>query len=34
MEGVTTGDASVEEAASAYDEALRSATDDQVVEKR
>ncbi|WP_105970806.1 extracellular solute-binding protein [Streptomyces geranii] len=34
MEGVTTGDASVEEAASAYDEALKAATDDQVVEKR
>ncbi|WP_328501581.1 extracellular solute-binding protein [Streptomyces sp. NBC_00457] len=33
MEGVTTGDMSVEEAASGYDEALKAATDDQVVEK-
>ncbi|MET7296094.1 extracellular solute-binding protein [Streptomyces griseoloalbus] len=33
MEGVTTGDLSVEEAARGYDEALRDATDDQVVEK-
>ncbi|MFD8198447.1 extracellular solute-binding protein [Streptomyces sp. NPDC003470] len=31
MEGVTTGDLSVEEAARGYDEALREATDDQVV---
>lgn len=33
MEGVTTGDASVEEAAKAYDEELESATDGQVIEK-
>ncbi|MEV6172965.1 extracellular solute-binding protein [Streptomyces sp. NPDC051954] len=33
MEGVTTGDMSVAEAASGYDEALKAATDDQVVEK-
>jgi multiple sugar transport system substrate-binding protein len=33
MEGVTTGDLSVEEAARGYDEALRDATGDQVVEK-
>ncbi|MFI9824262.1 extracellular solute-binding protein [Streptomyces sp. NPDC052013] len=33
MEGVTTGDMSVDEAARAYDEALRDATDNQVVEK-
>ncbi|MEV5429789.1 ABC transporter substrate-binding protein [Streptomyces sp. NPDC052701] len=33
MEGVTTGDMSVEEAARGYDEALRDATDGQVVEK-
>jgi multiple sugar transport system substrate-binding protein len=33
MEGVTTGDMSVDEAAKAYDEELRSATDDQVIEK-
>ncbi|MFC8868546.1 extracellular solute-binding protein [Streptomyces sp. NPDC057148] len=33
MEGVTTGDMSVEEAARGYDEALREATDDQVVRK-
>ncbi|WP_320784262.1 extracellular solute-binding protein [Streptomyces sp. CRN 30] len=33
MEGVTTGDLSVEEAAKGYDEELRTATDDQVVEK-
>ncbi len=33
MEGVTTGDKSVEEAARGYDEALKEATDDQVVRK-
>ncbi|GGM09983.1 sugar ABC transporter substrate-binding protein [Streptomyces fumigatiscleroticus] len=33
MEGVTTGDMSVEEAARGYDEALAEATDDQVVRK-
>ncbi|MFG3657491.1 extracellular solute-binding protein [Streptomyces sp. NPDC047706] len=33
MEGVTTGEMSVEEAAKAYDEELRSATDDQVIRK-
>ena len=33
MEGVTTGDSSVEEAASAYDEELKSATDNQVIKK-
>ncbi|GGT36309.1 extracellular solute-binding protein [Streptomyces chromofuscus] len=33
MEGVTTGEMSVEEAAKAYDEELKSATDDQVIEK-
>ncbi|WP_437075322.1 ABC transporter substrate-binding protein [Streptomyces sp. enrichment culture] len=33
MEGVTTGDTSVAEAARAYDEALREITDDQVTEK-
>ncbi|MGW1611471.1 extracellular solute-binding protein [Streptomyces sp. NPDC002285] len=33
MEGVTTGDASVEDAAKSYDEELKSATDDQVIEK-
>ncbi|GGW88050.1 sugar ABC transporter substrate-binding protein [Streptomyces malachitofuscus] len=33
MEGVTTGDLSVEEAARGYDDALRDATDNQVVEK-
>ncbi|CAL9432927.1 extracellular solute-binding protein [Streptomyces sp. enrichment culture] len=33
MEGVTTGDLSVEEAARGYDEALRDATDGRVVEK-
>lgn len=33
MESVTTGDASVEEAAANYDEELKSATDDQVIEK-
>ncbi|MFC7015014.1 extracellular solute-binding protein [Streptomyces viridiviolaceus] len=33
MEGVTTGDMSVEEAARGYDEALREATGDKVVEK-
>ncbi|MGW0335274.1 extracellular solute-binding protein [Streptomyces sp. NPDC003011] len=33
MEGVTTGDLSVAEAASGYDDALRDATGDQVVEK-
>ncbi|MFC7981583.1 extracellular solute-binding protein [Streptomyces sp. NPDC057336] len=33
MEGVTTGDLSVEEAARGYDEALREATDNQVVSK-
>ena len=33
MEGVTTGDTSVEEAAGNYDDALKEATDDQVIEK-
>ncbi|AKZ58219.1 Extracellular solute-binding lipoprotein [Streptomyces ambofaciens ATCC 23877] len=33
MEGVTTGDLSVEEAARGYDEALKEATDNQVVRK-
>ncbi|MFJ6075665.1 extracellular solute-binding protein [Streptomyces sp. NPDC093065] len=33
MEGVTTGDKSVEEAARGYDEALKEATDNQVVAK-
>jgi multiple sugar transport system substrate-binding protein len=33
MEGVTTGDMSVEDAAKGYDEELKSATDDQVIEK-
>ncbi|AYL38330.1 extracellular solute-binding protein [Streptomyces fungicidicus] len=33
MEGVTTGDMSVEEAARGYDDALRDATDNQVVER-
>lgn len=33
MEGVTTGDMSVAEAAKAYDEELKTATDDQVIEK-
>ncbi|MFE0525127.1 extracellular solute-binding protein [Streptomyces sp. NPDC058954] len=33
MEGVTTGDASVDKAASGYDDALKDATDDQVVRK-
>ncbi|MGW4157785.1 extracellular solute-binding protein [Micromonospora chersina] len=33
MEGVTTGDVSVEDAAKAYDEELKSATDGQVIEK-
>ncbi|MGI5194747.1 extracellular solute-binding protein [Streptomyces sp. CA-288835] len=33
MEGVTTGDSSVEEAAKAYDEELKSATDNQVIKK-
>ncbi len=33
MEGVTTGDLSVEEAAAGYDEELRAATDDQVIEQ-
>ncbi|MFE8961073.1 extracellular solute-binding protein [Streptomyces iakyrus] len=33
MEGVTTGDTSVEEATSAYTDALRDATDDQVTER-
>ncbi|GAA0647428.1 extracellular solute-binding protein [Streptomyces thermocarboxydovorans] len=33
MEGVTTGDMSVREAARGYDEALKDATDNQVVEK-
>ncbi|CCK27359.1 extracellular solute-binding lipoprotein [Streptomyces davaonensis JCM 4913] len=33
MEGVTTGDASVEEAAENYDNELKTATDDQVIEK-
>ncbi|MBC2905050.1 extracellular solute-binding protein [Streptomyces cupreus] len=33
MEGVTTGDMSVEEAAKNYDEELKAATDDQVIQK-
>lgn len=33
MEGVTTGDMSVEDAAKGYDEELKSATDDQVIQK-
>ncbi|MFF4831699.1 extracellular solute-binding protein [Streptomyces sp. NPDC001315] len=33
MEGVTTGDLSVDKAASGYDETLKEVTDDQVVEK-
>ncbi len=33
MEGVTTGDMSVDDAAKGYDEELRSATDDQVIQK-
>ncbi|MGW0422915.1 extracellular solute-binding protein [Streptomyces sp. NPDC003015] len=33
MEGVTTGDVSVEEAARNYDDSLKEATDDQVIEK-
>ncbi|GAB2726791.1 extracellular solute-binding protein [Streptomyces bullii] len=33
MEGVTTGDLSVEEAARGYDDALKDATDNEVVEK-
>lgn len=33
MEGVTTGDMSVEEAATAYDEELKTAADGQVIEK-
>ncbi|MEV7364608.1 extracellular solute-binding protein [Streptomyces sp. NPDC091299] len=33
MESVTTGDASVDKAASEYDEALKAATDNQVVQK-
>ncbi|MEU9172684.1 extracellular solute-binding protein [Streptomyces sp. NPDC048420] len=33
MEGVTTGDTPVEEAAKGYDDALKEATDNQVVEK-
>ncbi|MEU6521082.1 extracellular solute-binding protein [Streptomyces sp. NPDC046978] len=33
MEGVTTGDASVDKAASDYDDALKAATDNQVVKK-
>jgi len=33
MEAVTTGDSSVEKAASGYDDELKSATDDQVIEK-
>ena len=33
MESVTTGDASVDKAASDYDEALKAATDNQVVQK-
>ncbi|MET8248623.1 extracellular solute-binding protein [Streptomyces sp. NPDC005202] len=33
MEGVTTGDMSVDKAASGYDDALKAATDNQVVEK-
>ncbi|MFF7641437.1 extracellular solute-binding protein [Streptomyces canus] len=33
MEGVTTGDVSVEDAARKYDDSLKEATDDQVIEK-
>jgi multiple sugar transport system substrate-binding protein len=33
MEGVTTGDMSVDKAASSYDDELKSATDNQVTEK-
>ncbi|WP_192583623.1 extracellular solute-binding protein [Streptomyces albicerus] len=33
MEGVTTGDSSVEEAAKGYDEELKTATDNQVIKK-
>jgi multiple sugar transport system substrate-binding protein len=33
MEGVTTGDVSVEDAAKKYDDSLKDATDDQVIEK-
>ena len=33
MEGVTTGDSSVEEAAKSYDEELKTATDNQVIKK-
>ncbi|MFE7444496.1 extracellular solute-binding protein [Streptomyces chartreusis] len=33
MEGVTTGDLSVDDAAKGYDEELKSATDDQVIQK-
>ncbi|MFD5632384.1 MULTISPECIES: extracellular solute-binding protein [unclassified Streptomyces] len=33
MEGVTTGDSSVDKAASGYDEELKTATDDQVITK-
>ncbi|MFD5860444.1 extracellular solute-binding protein [Streptomyces chartreusis] len=33
MEGVTTGDMSVDDAAKGYDEELKSATDDQVIQK-
>ncbi|AZP20504.1 extracellular solute-binding protein [Streptomyces aquilus] len=33
MEGVTTGDMSTDEAASSYDDALKSATDNQVIQK-
>jgi multiple sugar transport system substrate-binding protein len=33
MEGVTTGDSSVDKAASGYDEELKSATDNQVIKK-
>ncbi|MEV5907288.1 extracellular solute-binding protein [Streptomyces chartreusis] len=33
MEGVTTGDMSVDDAAKRYDEELKSATDDQVIQK-
>jgi multiple sugar transport system substrate-binding protein len=33
MEGVTTGDVSVEEAARSYDNSLKEATDDQVIDK-
>ncbi|MGW1758561.1 extracellular solute-binding protein [Streptomyces mirabilis] len=33
MEGVTTGDSSVDKAASGYDEELKTATDDQVIRK-